>query len=80
MEIANLTVRELQASLPKVIREGEDFGIRRIVRNGRAVAFLLSRNMMESILETMELQKNAEFMALVKADRAGLVKYRKVPR
>ena len=79
MEIANLTVRELQPSLPKIIRKSEDFGIRRILRSGRVVAFLVARDTMESILETMELQKNGELMAIVRADRAGRVKYTKVP-
>jgi len=31
--------------------------------------------MMESILETMELQKNPQLMELVKADKAGKISY-----
>jgi hypothetical protein len=76
---ADLTISELSASAPRAVRETEDYGVRGITRNGRAVAFLVSREVMESILETMELQKNRELMTLVKADRAGRVKYAGIP-
>ena len=79
MKNADLTISQLSASAPQAIRETEDYGVRGITRNGKAVAFLVSREVMESILETMELQKNQQLMALVKADRAGRVKYTKVP-
>ena len=54
-------------------------GVRGITRNGKAVAFLVSRDVMESILETMELQQNTRLMALVKADKAGKLGFTKVP-
>ena len=53
-------------------------GVRGITRHGRAVAFLVSREVMESILETMELQKNSKLRRLVKADRAGKVAFTRV--
>ena len=34
---------------------------------------------MESILETMELQKNPRLMELLKADKAGRIAYTPVP-
>ncbi|MGA2657600.1 MAG: hypothetical protein ABSH34_08770 [Verrucomicrobiota bacterium] len=79
MKNADLTITELAASVPKAVRETEELGVRGITRNGRAVAFLVSREVMESILETMELQKNSELMRLVKADRAGKVAFTSVP-
>ena len=79
MKNADLTITELAASVPKAVRETEQFGVRGITRNGKAVAFLVSREVMESILETMELQKNSELMRLVKQDRTGKVVYTKVP-
>jgi hypothetical protein len=75
----DLTITELAASVPKAVRETEKLGVRGITRNGRAVAFLVSREVMESILETMELQKNSKLMRLVKADRAGKVAFTRVP-
>ncbi len=62
MKTTNLTITELTRSTPKAVRETEGLGIRGIVRNGKTVAFLVSRSVMESILETMELQKNSELM------------------
>lgn len=70
---------QLAASVPKAVREIEEMGVRGITRNGKAVAFLVSREVMESILETIELQKNSELMKLVKADKAGKVAFTKVP-
>ena len=78
MKNADLTITQLAASVPKAVRETAEFGVRGITRNGKAVAFLVSREVMESILETMELQKNSELMRLVKADRAGQVAFSKV--
>jgi PHD/YefM family antitoxin component YafN of YafNO toxin-antitoxin module len=80
MKNADLTVTQLAASVPKAVRETEKLGVRGITRNGKAVAFLISRDVMESILETMELQKNSELMRLVRADRAGKIAFSKVPR
>ncbi len=65
--------------MPKAVRETEELGVRGITRNGRAVAFLISREVMESILETMELQKNSELMRLIKADQVGQVAFTRVP-
>lgn len=76
---ADLTITELAASVPKAVRETEELGVRGITRNGRAVAFLVSRQVMESILETMELQRNSALMNLIKADKAGKVAFHKVP-
>jgi hypothetical protein len=77
---ADLTISELAASVAKAVRDTEELGVRGIIRNGKAVAFLVSRQVMESILETMELQKNRRFMRMVKADKAGKVAFQKVPR
>ena len=79
MKNADLTITELAASVPRAVRDTEEMGVRGITRNGKAVAFLVSRQVMESILETMELQKNSRLMQLVKADRAGKVAFTKVP-
>jgi len=79
MKGSDLTVSELAASIPKALRETERFGVRGITKGGKAVAFLVSREVMESILETMELQKNSRLMELVKADRAGKVVFTTVP-
>jgi prevent-host-death family protein len=73
------SVAELQAGLSKFIKRAETDGIVPVSRNGRTVAFLVSRDKMAALLETMELQQNSELMALVKLDRAGKVAYAEVP-
>ena len=79
MKTTDLTITELATSAPKAVRETEAVGIRGITRNGKAVAFLVSRAVMESILETMELQKNSKLMDLVKADKACQVAFTRLP-
>jgi hypothetical protein len=79
MKTSDLTITELAASVPKAVRETEQLGVRGITVRGKAVAFLVSREVMESILETMELQKNSRLMELVKADRAGKVAFARIP-
>ena len=72
-------IADLQAEAPALIRQAEAEGIVPIAQDGRTVAFLVSREKMAALLETMELQKNAELMALVRADKAGQVKFTLVP-
>ena len=71
MKSSDLTISELVRFGPRAVRETEELGIRGITRNGKAVAFLVSRSVMESILETMELQKNSKLMAQIRAHKAG---------
>lgn len=73
------SVADLQAGVSKFIKRAETDGIVPVSRNGRTVVFLVSRDKMASILETMELQKNSELMTLVKQDRAGKVSFSEVP-
>ena len=79
MKSTDLTISQLATGAPKAIRETEEMGVRGITRNGKAVAFLVSRSVMESILETMELQQNRRLMALVKSYKAGELAFTKVP-
>ncbi len=73
------TVATLQAGVSRFIKRAEADGIVPVSRNGRTVVFMVSRDKMAALLETMELQKDSELMALVKQDRAGKVEYSKVP-
>jgi molybdopterin-guanine dinucleotide biosynthesis protein A len=73
------SVSALQAGVSRLIKRTEADGIVPVSRNGRTVVFMVSRDKMAALLETMELQKNSELMALVKQDRVGKVKYTEVP-
>jgi PHD/YefM family antitoxin component YafN of YafNO toxin-antitoxin module len=72
-----VSISQLQADTSGIVKETEREGIRAVARNGKVVVFLVSRDRLESLLETMELQKNSALMATVKADRAGKLKARR---
>jgi prevent-host-death family protein len=52
---STVTISELQAQAPRVVREAEKQGAVTIARHGRTVAFLISRGRMEAIIETLEI-------------------------
>jgi len=65
------TITEAQAKLPKLVREagaGHAFGI---ARHGETVAYLISRERMEAILETLEIMANPKAMKAIRDARAG---------
>jgi antitoxin YefM len=64
------SVTEAQAGLPKILRQSED-RIVTIERHGATAAFIVSRERMEAIAETMELLANRDFMDIVRKYRAG---------
>lgn len=73
------TISELQSDASNVVKQAEAEGIVSIAREGRTVAFLVSREKLAAILETMELQKDEQLMELLRADKAGKVKFSPVP-
>jgi prevent-host-death family protein len=73
------SIAQLQAGLSKFIKRAETDGIVPVSRNGRTVAFLVSREKMAALLETMELQKNAELMAIIRDHKAGKLTFSEVP-
>lgn len=62
-----------------MIKRAEKEGIVPISRSGRTVVFVVAREKMAALLETMELQADDKLMELVKEDRAGQVKFKPVP-
>ncbi len=73
------SVSDVAEDVSGFVKKAESEGIVPISRSGRTVAFLVSREKLAAILETMELQTDAELMGLVKADKAGKVKFSPVP-
>jgi antitoxin YefM len=66
------SVTEAQAALPRLLREAT--ATERpvaITRRDETVAFIVPRERMEAILETMELLANPDAMAAIRADREG---------
>ena len=52
---STVTISELQAKAPHFVREAEKQGALSIARHGHTVAYLVSRERMEAIIETLEI-------------------------
>jgi PHD/YefM family antitoxin component YafN of YafNO toxin-antitoxin module len=66
-----VSIAEAQHELPKLVRSGETITL---VRQGEPVAFLISKERMGMILETMEILANPEAMKAIRAFSAGKTK------
>ena len=75
---STVTVTELQAQAPRCVREAEKKGSVTIARHGRTVAFLVSRERMESIIETLEIMGNPKAMKAIRAYEAGKGRFKDV--
>ena len=64
-----------QANFPRVVKQAQG-SIVSIERHGRVEAFVIGRERMEAIAETMELLANTAFVKQVKRYRAGKLKFR----
>ncbi len=65
-------IAEAQARLPKLVRFKQTVSLR---KNNETVAFLVPRDRMEALLETMEILANPEAMRAIRRDRSGKGKY-----
>jgi prevent-host-death family protein len=61
-----------------MVRRAEQKGSVTICRNGRVVGFLVSRDRMEAILETLELTADADAMKAVRQYEAGKARLKDV--
>jgi hypothetical protein len=64
----SVSLAEAQASLPRLIRRKQTIKIR---SRDETVAFLVPRERMEALLETMEVLSNPKAMAAIQRDRSG---------
>ncbi len=69
------SVTEAQTQLPRLIRQAEQGDAVRIRRRNDTVAYLISRERMEAIVETMELLANPDAVRAIAAHRAGKTKF-----
>jgi len=70
------SVAEAQSQLPRLIKEAEAGGPVRIRRREETVAFLVSRERMEAIAETLEILANPDAVKAIESHRRGLSKLR----
>lgn len=59
---STVTVSELQAQTPKFVREVERRGLLAVTRHGRIATFLIFRDRVEAMIETMEILAEPEAM------------------
>lgn len=69
------SVTQAQSNLPRLIRKAEEGQPVRILRHNETVAYLVSRERMEAIVETLELLSNPKAMKAIDAHRAGKTKF-----
>ena len=68
------SITSAQANLPTVVRECAK-GLITITKRDEAVAYVVSRERMETLLETMEILANPKAMKALKDAREGKTKY-----
>ena len=65
-------VAEAQARLPKLVRAKQTVSLR---QHDETVAFLVPRDRMEALLETMEILASPQAMRAIRRDQSGKGKY-----
>jgi hypothetical protein len=65
-------IAEAQARLPKLVRGKQTLSLR---EHNQTVAFLVPRERMEALLETMEILANPQAVRAIRRDRFGKGKY-----
>ena len=70
------TVSRAQSQLPRLVREAERCGAVTISRHGDTVAYLVSRDRMEAIVETLEILANPQAMRAIRDHRARRLRFK----
>ena len=68
------SITSAQAKLPTLVRECTK-GLISITKRDETVAYVVSRERMESLIETMEILSNPKAMKAIKEDRERKTKY-----
>lgn len=68
---STVTVTELHAQTPKVMREAHRRGMMAVTEKGRVAAFIVSRDRIMAMIETMEILSNPEAMRAVREFESG---------
>jgi antitoxin YefM len=71
---STVTITELQDQAPQVVKRAEKNGSVAVCRHGRTVAFVVSRERMEAILETLEILADKEAMKSIRDYQSGKVR------
>jgi prevent-host-death family protein len=69
------SVTDAQTNLPRLLKDAAHGGSIAITRRQETVAYLVSRERMEAIAETLELLGNAEAMKAIRDYESGRTKF-----
>ncbi len=69
------SVTQAQSQLPQILRETAKDNVIRITRHDETVAYVLSPERMEAIVETMEILGNPAAMKAIRASRKPNARY-----
>jgi PHD/YefM family antitoxin component YafN of YafNO toxin-antitoxin module len=75
MARSTYSVTEAQSALPRLVREAEAGSLVGIARRDQTVAYLVSRDHLEAIAETMELLANPKARRAIEDHRAGRTRF-----
>jgi antitoxin YefM len=67
-----VSVTQAQSQLPRLLRAKETIAVQ---RHEETVAYIVPRERMEALLETMEVLANPEAMRAIRRDQRGRSKY-----
>jgi prevent-host-death family protein len=71
---STVTITELQDQAPQVVKRAEKNGSVAVCRHGRTVAFVVSKERMEAILETLEVLADKKVMKSIRDYESGKVR------
>ncbi|HEV8543445.1 MAG TPA: type II toxin-antitoxin system prevent-host-death family antitoxin [Verrucomicrobiae bacterium] len=71
---STVTITELQDQATQVVKRAERNGSVAVCRHGRTVAFVVSRERMEAILESMEILSDKAIMKSIRDYESGKTK------
>ena len=69
------SVTQAQTNLPRLIKEAADAGSIAITRHDKTVAYLISRERMDAIVETLEVLGNPVAMKALRQYEEGKTKF-----
>lgn len=75
---STVSISELQAQTPRVVRQAQKRGMVGVTRHGNIAAFLISKERVEAMIETMEILSDAEAMAAIRDFESGKTKMQSV--
>ncbi len=69
------SISEAQAKLPGLVREVAELDAVSITRHGETVAYLISRERLDAVLETVEVLSNADAARALERYRQGKTRF-----